>query len=103
MSGPENAAERPPEGFTARHRTVVGAIFVLLCLGVAGFFAVVGPASAAEPGLMGTVMRWATPVIWVALAGVAAAWAFGANRKVINALASVVLGAYLLYLIARSL
>lgn len=100
---PDSGQQPAGGGTTARTRIAVGVVFAVLCLGVAGFFAVVGPASAAEPGLMGTVMRWATPVIWVALAGVAAAWAAGANRKIINTMASVVLGFYLLYLIARSL
>ncbi|MGC0249778.1 hypothetical protein [Pseudactinotalea sp. Z1748] len=103
IAGPDSEPAKAPATFTERHRVPVGAVAVLLCLAVAAFFAVAGPAGAERPGALGTALRWGTPAIWVLLAGVAAAWTMRVRREVVNRMGFVVLGAYLVYLIVRAL
>lgn len=97
---PTEPAEVP---FTERYRLSVGLVAAAVCVAVAVFFAVVGPASAVEPGAFGLIMRWGTPVLWGLLAVAAITWAVRMPRRLTHGLASVVLVAYLVYLIARSL
>ncbi|HLS26021.1 MAG TPA: hypothetical protein VK063_09125 [Beutenbergiaceae bacterium] len=96
--GAHDAAQVP---FTERHRTAVGIAVVVLCLVVAAFFAVVGPAGAEASEPWGPILRWAAPVLWVGLAAVAGAWTAGVRRTVVNRMAGVLLLAYVAYLVVR--
>ncbi len=99
--GAQDGADDARVPFTERHRTAVGVLVVVLCLAVAVFFAVVGPAGADEPEPWGPILRWAAPVLWVGLAAVAGAWAAGVRQVAVNRMAGVVLVAYLAYLVVR--
>ena len=90
-----------PVTFTERHRTVLGAIAVLVSLAVAAFFAVVGPAVEPPSGVRGVIMRWGAPACWALLAVVFTTWGLRMKPQVTQRLSFVVLGCYLIYMTAR--
>src|SRR5699024_4179469 len=88
-AGPaDDAPETPPiQAFAHRHRRVLGVATTVIAVALAVLDVTVLPQPAVSGGIRAFVLRWAAPVCWVMIAGVALTWALSVRRAVVNAFA----------------
>lgn len=98
----DEAPEPPPiQAFANRHRRVLGIAMTVIAVALAVLDLTVLPQPDAGGGVRAFVLRWAAPVCWVMIAGVALTWALSVRRAVVNAFAYVAVACWLVYLGAR--
>lgn len=96
-------ADREQGRFSERHRTVLGVIAIVVSLAIAGLLAALGPAVEPPPGPRGVAVRWGASACWFLLAVVFSAWTMRVKQATVQRLSYVVLGCYVLYVVARFL
>ena len=102
-AGPaDDVPETPPiQAFANRHRRVLGVATTVIAVALAVLDVTVLPQPDVSGGVRAFVLRWAAPVCWVMIAGVALTWALSVRRAVVNAFAYVAVACWLVYLGAR--
>src|SRR5699024_9157842 len=91
----------PIQAFANRHRRTLGITMAVIAVALTVLDLTVLPQPDAGEGVRAFVLRWAAPVCWMMIAGVALTWALSVRRTVVNAFAYVAVACWLVYLGAR--
>lgn len=93
--------EPPIQAFANRHRRLLGIVMTIVAVALAVLDVTVLPQPDHGGGIRAFVLRWAAPVCWMMIAGVALTWALSVRRAIVNSFAYVAVACWLVYLGAR--